>query len=131
MRSGDNVLLIIGNRFHHRNTQWRRRAAHYRNGSAFDHPYFCKLEPAVPSPPPCQPHRDNRLRLHPPHFASTASIPTLPPPQSIKMRRLAPTSPPCVLAVSFLSIGMSLAEQTMVHLADLSRRCCHLHVLLK
>src|SRR5436190_24277619 len=32
----------------------------------------CELAPAVPSLPPCQPHRDNRPRSHPPHFALTA-----------------------------------------------------------
>jgi hypothetical protein len=64
-----------------------------------DHQASCELVPAVPSPPPCQPYRDNRPRSHPPHFASTASLPTHPPPQSIKMRRLAPTSPPFVLAI--------------------------------
>ena len=39
-------------------------------------PDFCDLPPAVPPLPPGPLHRDNRLRSHPPHFASTASIPT-------------------------------------------------------
>src|SRR5260370_14804189 len=37
-------------------------------------------------------HRDLGLRSHPPHFASTASMPTHPPPQSLKVPRLAPTT---------------------------------------
>src|SRR5712692_10155355 len=36
-------------------------------------------------------HRNPGLRSHPQHFASTASIPTRPPPQSIKVLRLALT----------------------------------------
>src|SRR5450759_4845257 len=43
---------------------------------------------------PWLPHRNNRPRSHPPHFASTASIPTHPPPQSSKVRRFAPPPPP-------------------------------------
>lgn len=35
----------------------------------------CELAPAVPSPPPYQLHRDNRLRSQPPHFALTATLP--------------------------------------------------------
>ncbi|SRR5258708_1991442 len=52
----------------------------------------CELVPAVPSPPPYHLHRNNRPRSHPPHFALTASVPTQPPPQSIEVRRLAPTA---------------------------------------
>jgi|SRR5271157_4810260 len=81
MRSGVPVLLII-------RTVWRS-----------DHQDCCELVPAVLSPPPYQPYQDNRPRSHPPHFASTASLLTHPPPQSIEMRRLAPTLPPFVLAV--------------------------------
>lgn len=56
----------------------------------------CELAPAVLSPPPCQPYRNNRLRSHPQHFASTAFMPTPPPPQSIKVLRRIPTTPPFV-----------------------------------
>src|SRR5260370_35949786 len=56
----------------------------------------CELVPAVPSPPPCQLHRNNRPRSHPPHFASTASLPPHPSPQSSKVRGLAPAPPPFV-----------------------------------
>ena len=53
------------------------------------------------------------------------------PPQSIKMRRLAPTTPPCVLPVPFLSIGRRLAWQNRVHLPGFSRRSRHLYVSSK
>ena len=72
------------------NVQCGSSAAHCRQGSALSHQDFCERVPAVPSLPPSQLHRDNRPRSHPPHFASTASVPTPPPPQSIKMRRFAP-----------------------------------------
>jgi hypothetical protein len=111
------------------NVQSGSSAAHCRQGSALSHQDFCELVPAVPSLPPSQLHRDNRPRSHPPHFASTASVPTPPPPQSIKMRRFAPTSPLGVLAASFLSLGRSHAEQTRVRVPDLSRRSCCLYVL--
>src|SRR6266536_688112 len=39
---------------------------------------------------PARLHRDNRLRSHPSHLTSTASIPTHPPPQSSNVRRLTP-----------------------------------------
>src|SRR5260370_8275722 len=45
-------------------------------------------------------HRDPGLRSHPQHFASTASMPTRPPPQSIKVLRLSPTPPPFVYQVA-------------------------------
>lgn len=46
----------------------------------------------------CHPYRDNRLRSHPLHFASTASTPTPSPPQSIKVQRLVPhpTTSQCI-----------------------------------
>ena len=62
--------------------------------------HSCELVPAVLSPPPCQRHRDNRLRSHPSHLASTASVPTHPPPQSSNVRRFTPTTPPFIFAVS-------------------------------
>ncbi len=37
-------------------------------------PVSCELVPAVPAPPPCHLHRNNRLRSHPLHFASTAPL---------------------------------------------------------
>lgn len=99
MRRGGRVLLIISLHVPHRSCAGGPSPAHYQNCLAFDRQDSCELVPAVPSPPPCQPYRDNRPRSHPPHFASTASFPTHSPPQSIKMRRFAPTSPPFVLAV--------------------------------
>ncbi len=74
----------------------------------------CELAPAVPSLPPCQLHRDNRLHSHPPHFALTASMPTPPPPLSIKMRRLTPTPPPLVRCAGTASW--------------VRRECCEEHV---
>ncbi len=53
------------------------------------------------------------------------------PPQSIKMWRLAPTTPPCVLPVPFLSIDRRLAWQNRVHLPGFSRRSRHLYVSSK
>ena len=103
MRSGGRVLRIISCMFRIDNAQWGPRPAHYQNCLTFDHQDSCELVPAVPSLPPCQPYRDNRPRSHPPHFASTASLPTHSPPQSIKMRRVVPTSPPFVLAVTHSS----------------------------
>src|SRR6266567_759904 len=103
------------------NAQWRLSAAHYRQRSVFNHPDFCDLPPAVPSPPPYQLHRDNRLRSHPPHFASTASIPTHHLLSRSKCGGLPPTSSPFILAVSFLSIGM-------MRIPNLSRTIYRLHV---
>src|SRR6266699_3637537 len=58
-------------------------------------PVSCELVPAVPSPPPCQLHRNNRPRSHPLHFASTAP-PTLPHLSRAKCRGVSP-SPPFIL----------------------------------
>ncbi|MBA2392418.1 MAG: hypothetical protein H0V70_06695 [Ktedonobacteraceae bacterium] len=104
MSSEGRVLLIIGT-VHFRNAQRGSGPAHYRNRSALDLHDVCEHAPAVP-PLSTPTFRDNRLRSHPPHFASTASMPPPAPPQSIKMRRLAPTSPLGVRAISFLAIEM-------------------------
>ena len=66
---------------------------------------------------------------HSPHFASTAPMPTRPPPQSIEMRRPAPTLPPFVLAVSFLHICMILATQHALRVPVSKRINSHLYVL--
>jgi len=60
-------------------------------------------------------HRDLGLRSHPPHFASTASMPTHPPPQSIKVRRLAPTT-----HRSFSLLLRSAVSQRMIGRLDVS-----------
>ena len=102
------------------NAQWRSCSAHYQNCLAFDLQASCELVPAVPSPSPCHPFRDNRLRSHPPHFASTASLPTHSPPQSIKMRRVVPT---------FLHLCLILVRHYAVNVPVSSRRRSRLHVL--
>src|SRR5260370_41124271 len=89
---------------HSDNAQWCPSPAHYQGCFRLGHQDSCELVPAVPSPPPCQPCRDNRPRSHSPHFASTAPMPTHPPPQSLEMRSSTPTRPPFGLAVSFLHI---------------------------
>jgi hypothetical protein len=78
----------------------------------------CPSSPSRPSPP----------RQQAPLASSTFRLDCLhtnpPPPQSIKMRRFAPTSSPFILAVSFLCIGM-------MRLPNLSRMICRLHVSSK
>src|SRR5450432_4285025 len=74
--------------------------------------------PSWPSPPGQQaPLASSTFRLDCLHTNP-------PPPQSIKMRRFAPTSSPFILAVSFLCIGM-------MRLTNLSRMICRLHVSSK
>jgi len=51
----------------------------------------CELAPAVPSPPPYQLHRDGHVPLASSAFRLDCLPANLPPPQSIKMRRLTPT----------------------------------------
>src|SRR5271165_4213266 len=102
MRSAPPALLITRAKFRIDHAQWCPNPAHCQDCFRFGYQDSCELTPAVPSPPPCQPCRDNRPRSHPPHFASTAPMPTHPPPQSIEMRRPAPTLLPFVLAVFIL-----------------------------
>src|SRR5260370_25688471 len=114
---------------HSDNAQWCTSRAHYQGCFRLGHQDSCELVPAVPSPPPCHPCRDNRPRSHSPHFASTAPMPTHPPPQSIEMRRPAPTLPPFVLAVSFLHICMILVTQHALRVPVSKRISSHLYVL--
>lgn len=55
----------------------------------------CELAQARPSPPPCQLHRANLLRSHPPHFALTASQPPCHHLSQSKCGGLPPLLPVC------------------------------------
>src|SRR5260370_21475042 len=63
MRSALPVLLIIRAKFRIDTAQWCPSPAHYQGCFRFGHQDSCELPPAVPSPPPCQPCRDNRREL--------------------------------------------------------------------
>jgi hypothetical protein len=105
MRSGGGVLLIIG--------KLERHPPRFLRSAA-----CCPFPSSIPTPPGHQaPLASSTFRLDCLHTNP-------PPPQSIKMRRLAPTSSPFILAASFLSIGM-------MHISNLSRMICHLHVSSK
>src|SRR6266487_1355528 len=66
-------------------------------------PRFVRACACCPFPTSMPTLPGQQARSHPPHFASTASLPTHSPPQSSKMRRVVPTSPPFVLAVAHSS----------------------------
>jgi hypothetical protein len=86
--------------------------------------HSCELVPAVPSLPPCHLHRDNRLRSHPSHLASPASMPTHPPPQSSKVRRRTPTTPPVVFVVSLpRTLDTNTAPFSSAHFIDRASWC--------
>src|SRR5260370_30306713 len=111
------------------NAQWCPSPPHHQGCFLLGPQDSCELVPAVPSPPPRNPRRHTRPRSHSPHFASPAPMPTHPPPQSIEMRRPAPTLPPFVLAVSFLHICMILVTQHALRVPVSKRISSHLYVL--